>query len=275
MSVEEQKRPGGRRRIGRRALAPAAIGTAAVIGAAALGGLPALAADETDDAEAKGQILDSSLLTGDLLDAVEAHAGDPSGPAEDLTPLNLSALGIADVDLGGGISLPVISEPGGGGLIELGNLGLLNAYAATPSATEAQASAGVVGEDGVINVDASNPGAYENSKIDLTNLFDQVGLDVVTDGIADEVALELGAVASAAGEDAGTVTSDYVLADAKLDISSPLVGDLVTGIDGLVGDVGTTLNTLLGPDGDVVGALNGLDLDVNLAVARVQATTGY
>ncbi|WP_162893073.1 choice-of-anchor G family protein [Microbacterium halotolerans] len=273
MSVEEQKRPGGLRRVGRRALAPAAIGTAALLGAAALGGLPALAAPD-DDSEALGQILDSSLLTGELLDAVEAQAGDPSGPAEDVTPLNLSALGIADVDLGGGISLPVISEPGDGGLIELGNLGLLNAYAATPSATQAKASAGVVGEDGAINVDPDNPGALENSKIDLTNLFGQLDVDVITDGVINEFALELGAVASAAMEDAGAVSSEYVLADAKLDISSPLLGALSTELDSAIGGVGTTVDGLLASDGAVGSLLGDLDIDLNVLGTGVSVSSG-
>jgi len=273
MTIEKEKRSGGMRWLGKRATIPAIVGTAAVFGAALMSGGAAVAA-ETDDSEALGQVLDSSLLTGELLDASEAQAGNPSAPGPDTTPLNLSLLDVADVDLGSGVSLPLVSAPGGGGLLELGNIGALNSYANADEITHALASAGVVGEDGAINLDPSNPGAYENSTIDVTNLLKQAGLDVVTDGIADEVALELGAVASTAEETAGTVTSDYVLTDAKLNLSSPLVGGLTTGVDGIVDDLGTTLDELVGSEGSVLGSLNNFGLDVNLALARVEIGTG-
>ncbi|NHI16198.1 choice-of-anchor G family protein [Microbacterium excoecariae] len=252
------------------------VTTAAVVGAA-LGGVPATAA-ETDDSEALGQVIASELLGGELLDASQALAGNPSAPGPVETPLNLGLLDIADIDLGGGLVLPLVSEPGGGGLLELGNAGALSAYASAPSGTTSTASGGVLGADGGIGLDPENPGAFENSTIELTNLFDQLGLSFVTDGVIDAAALELGATASTATATGNggsvDVTSEYVLAGAGIELSSPLLGGLATALDETIAGVGTTLDEALGSEGAIGSLLGDFDLGVDLGVAAVEIGTG-
>ena len=112
----------------------------------------------------------------------------PGGPAEDRTPLDLGAIDIGEVDTGDGSTAPLVSAPGDGGLIELGELGAQSAYASTPSAHEATASAGIIDEDGGIDVSPTHPGGYESTSVDLVPALDQAGLDVVAEGIADDIA---------------------------------------------------------------------------------------
>ena len=125
-----------------------AVGSAAAVTALGLTVMvtsPSAAAIEQDpneEAEALGQLVQSELLDDQLVDAAGAYSSFPSNPEEAKTPLNAEALSALDLDLGNGVSLPVISEPGGEGLLKLGEAGALNAYGNAPSADSAKASAG-------------------------------------------------------------------------------------------------------------------------------------
>src|SRR5699024_6527974 len=104
-------------------------------------------------AEAQGEILNADLLNIDLAEAAWSQAGNPSSPATDYNPLNLALLNQnVQLDLGGGLQLPLIGE-GGSGLLQLGQLGALHSYASAPSATHAIAAAGAVANDGTIALD--------------------------------------------------------------------------------------------------------------------------
>ena len=70
-----------------------------------------------------------------------------------------------------------------------------------------------MGADGALNVDDSNAGDFKNAKVDLTNVFGQAGIDGVTDGIIDELSLELGAIGSTSEAEGSTYTSEYVVSD--------------------------------------------------------------
>ncbi|MGO1768584.1 MAG: choice-of-anchor G family protein [Microbacterium sp.] len=261
MSGQEQKRARGSRGIGRRVIAPLAIGVLAAAGS--IGASPASAA-EPADAEALGQVLDSSLLTGELGDATEAHAVSPGGPAEDRTPLDLGAIDIGEVDTGDGSTAPLVSAPGDGGLIELGELGAQSAYASTPSAHEATASAGIIDEDGGIDVSPTHPGGYESTSVDLVPALDQAGLDVVAEGIADDIALEIGAAASTATADGADVTSDISLTDARLRLRTPLLDGIADRLDAALEGVAPQVDEALAPDGSVGSLLADRDFDVEV-----------
>ena len=250
-----------------------AVGSAAAVTALGLTVMvtsPSAAAIEQDpneDAEALGQLVQSDLLDDQLVDAAGAYSSFPSNPEEAKTPLNAEALSAIDLDLGDGVSLPVISQPGGEGLLKLGEAGALNSYGYAPSADSAKASAGAVGKDGALNVDDINNGEYGNAEVDLTQVLGQAGIDGVTDNIVDELSLSLGAVASTAeAKGADEATSDYVVADGVLTVSSPAVGDLNESLTKVVDGAGGTLEDVIAKEG-LADKLANAGIDLNAGVA--------
>lgn len=256
---------GASSRIGRRALAVTASVTAASL---FVGGTAAVAA-VSDESEALGQVVAVDLLTPDLLEASTAWTGYPSDPDEEPTPLNLGALNGITLSLGGGIGLPLISGPGGDGLLDLGELGAVSSYAASPTGNTSTASAGAVTADGAIDLDPADPGIYGQSTINLTDVLAQAGVDGLTDQILDAFSVTLGAIASTAtatGDPAtGAVdyTSDYMIADAQLALSSPLVAGLTPQVTNAITGVGATLNAALGDGGVIDTTLDGLRTTIN------------
>src|SRR5690606_38686600 len=108
--------------------------------------------------------------------------------------------------------------------------GVLGSFANSPSDFEARAASGAVSSDGTIALD-TNPGDYGNANIDLTRLFEQIGVAGLTDAILNEASLEVGAlVATAAKLPHQDVQSEYRVADLKLNLTSPLVGGIVADL---------------------------------------------
>ncbi|SDS25055.1 hypothetical protein SAMN04489752_1301 [Brevibacterium siliguriense] len=254
----------------------AAIGTAAAVTALGLTvmatspGAAAVNPDPNEDAEALGQLVQSDLLDEQLVDAAGAYSSSPSNPEEAKTPLNAEALNAIDLDLGDGVSLPVVSQPGGAGLLELGEAGALNAYGNAPSADNAKASAGAVGEDGALNLDDINKGAYGNAKVDLTQVLSQAGIDGATDKIVDELSLELGAVASTAeAKGSDEPTSEYAVADGILTVSSPAVGDLSDSLNEAVDGTGGTLEDVIAKEG-LADKLGKAGINVKTGLADIE-----
>lgn len=230
-------------------------------------GAAAIKQDPNEDSEALGQLVQSELLDDQLVDAAGAYSSFPSNPEEAKTPLNAEALNSIALDLGDGISLPVISQPGGKGLLKLGEAGALNAYGNAASADSAKASAGAVGKDGALNVDDINNGDYGNAEVDLTQVLGQAGLDGVTDSIVDELSLSLGAVASTAEANGSEdPTSEYVVADGVMTVSSPAVGGLSDSLNEVVNGAGGTLEDAIAKEGlaDKLGKA-GIDVKTGLA----------
>src|SRR5690625_4227531 len=97
-----------------------------------------------DQSEALGQVISTDLLDIDLADLNTAHTGFPSEVGPESTPLNLDLLETLTLDLGDGISLPLISQPNAPGLLDLGEVGALNSFAESPNGTTSTASAGAV-----------------------------------------------------------------------------------------------------------------------------------
>ncbi|WP_231442429.1 choice-of-anchor G family protein [Brevibacterium zhoupengii] len=253
-----------------------AVGSAAAVTALGLTVMvtsPSAAAIEQDpneEAEALGQLVQSELLDDQLVDAAGAYSSFPSNPEEAKTPLNAEALSALDLDLGNGVSLPVISEPGGEGLLKLGEAGALNAYGNAPSADSAKASAGAVGKDGALNVDDINNGDYGNAEVDLTQVLGQAGLDGVTDNIVDELSLSLGAVASTAEANGSEdPSSEYVVADGVMTVSSPAVGGLSDELNKVVDGAGGTLEDVIAEEG-LADQLAKAGIDINTGVANLK-----
>src|SRR5699024_5715126 len=144
-------------------------------------------------------------------------------------------------------------------------VGAVSSYAHTPSPTEATASAGVIAQDGSIDISGSGDDPYGYATVDLTNALNQLGLNL--DGVVDELGLQLGAVASTATANNGDVNSRYAVAGARLAWDAPVLDDVTTLITEAVGGLDSTVNGLLGPEGPVQELLNALsfdEIDVNL-----------
>lgn len=230
-------------------------------------GAAAIKQDPNEDAEALGQLVQSELLDEQLVDAAGAYSSFPSNPEEAKTPLNAEALNAIALDLGNSVSLPVISQPDGEGLLKLGEAGALNAYGNAPSADSAKASAGAVGKDGALNLDDINNGDYGNAEVDLTQVLGQAGLDGVTDNIVDELSLSLGAVASTAEANGSEdPSSEYAVADGVMTVSSPAVGNISDSLNEVVDGAGGTLEDLIAKEGlaDKLGKA-GIDVKTGLA----------
>ncbi|WOF22674.1 choice-of-anchor G family protein [Microbacterium betulae] len=230
---------------------------------------------ESDDSEALGQVIASDVLGADLLAAASSASGNPSDPGPNATPINLELLGGLTVDLGGGLALPLITSGATPGLLDLGEVGALSSYASSETGTTSTASAGAIGADGALAIDADNTGEFGPATVNLTDVLDQVGVAGLTDEIVDNLALEIGAVASTATSEEGVLpaSSEYVVAGADLYLSSPLVATLQTSITDAVSLVGTTVDTAVGEGGVLDTALGGLETTINSTLGALGLVT--
>jgi hypothetical protein len=214
------------------------------------------------------------VLPLDLADVGTSTSGSPSDGGPNSNPLNV---GVIDESVAlnlGTTTLPLIGDENRVGLLHLGQAGALTSYASSPDAVTSTASAGAVGEGGALDLDGIANGEYGTANVDLTTLLAQAGVDGLTDQIVDELSLELGALGSTATAAGGEVDSEYVVADGKLIISSPLVGDLSTELDAAVTGVGTTLNSAVGADGVLGTVAQDASINLNIGLVAVQGGGG-
>ena len=234
---------------------------------------PALAAEE-DQSEALGRVINADILSLDLADVGTSQSGFPSDAGPNSDPLNLELLSALNLDVGT-VSLPLIGTETEGGLLHLGEVGAVSSYAASEDGQSSVASAGAVGDDGALDLDGIAGDTYGSAKVDLTDLLGQVGVDGLTDQIVDEVSLQLGALGSTATAAGGEVTSEYVVADGQLVISSPLVGGVSTELDTALTGVGTVLNDAVGTEGLLGSVASAVDINLSIpAVATIEAGGG-
>ena len=230
-------------------------------------------ADPSDKSEALGKVIDADLLTGDLADAASSASGNPSDPGPNANPIDVGLLGSVNLSLGT-LNIPLISDPDESGLLYLGDAGALSSYASSPNGGTSTASAGVLGDNGALSLDPGGVGEYGSSQVNLTQLLGQLGVDGLTDEIIDHLTLQLGAVGSTATATEDDVESEYIVADGKLVVSSPLVeglsGTLTTALQG----TGTTLNTALGTSGVLGSIVSGVSRDVSIGLASVRLSGG-
>ena len=220
------------------------IGIAAITSTALVGGtlvavpahplLPVTAvaqAQEAPFATATGQVIDLALFQDsvdpadqdaflELLDAIRVQAQFP-GTTADSADIDVTLLAGIDL-LISGISIPLTDILG----IE-GAAGVLGANASTPAGNEAFASAGVLNDDGSIDLAANAGASGVQTNLDLTEILAGSGVDAITDQVIDELSLRIGAVSASAERNGDEVTSEYALANVGLNLNSPLVEQLV------------------------------------------------
>lgn len=180
------------------------------------------------------------------------------------------------IDLGNGISLPLVDNGDGRGLLGLGDMvGLLKGYSASNNQMHAKAAAGAVTDDGAIDLNiADTPnGTADPIRIDVMKLFSQgllqyLHLDTLTDELIKSIALEVGVGASNAElkleNGVQSLHSDYTLANVGLDLEAPIVKNLISVVDVLT----TSLKDLLGEK--VLGQLGTLTSINGFKVADIQ-----
>ncbi len=276
-----------RRRRGRRPLTLLVAGLVAALG---LGhGTTPTDAQWTDQAYAEGavatgwwaeslaraQLIEVDGLGLDVLDVTTTDAEYPADPGPTTSAIDVAALeSLVGLEIPA-LRLPLVGDGSNGGLLDLGDAagaGLLNGYASATDHSLATAASGTVTDDGALNLSpVEDPSDTDLTRLDLTALLDDHRVSGLTDAVVDEVSLGLGALASTASWEAGgTPSSDYVLAGAELQISSPAVGGVVEGLHEAVSGVGHSINGLLGPEGPVQETLDLLDaISVDLTVVRV------
>ncbi|UFU03547.1 YPDG domain-containing protein [Ruania suaedae] len=255
-----------------------AMVTAIALGAVGLSGtLTPANAIPSDDSEALAELINLDALGLDAVDAITTESGNPSDPGPNSADIDASVLeGIVGINVGG-VTLPLIGNgTAGSGLLDLGDnaaAGLLNGYASSPDFQSSVAASGAITGEGSINPDAIDGGPV--ATVDLTAPLEQLGLDGVTDEVVDQLGIQLGAIASRAEVTDGTaVDSEYLIADAQLAVSSPLVDDLSTDLDDTLIGVGGTVDAALGSEGTVGSLLGDLDIDLSVLGIGVDVSSG-
>ncbi|MFD6053647.1 IPT/TIG domain-containing protein [Agromyces sp. NPDC060279] len=255
-----------------------AAGTVALLVVGGGGALGAQAAPE-DPSQALGQFLGADLLQLQAADLAYAYASDPGGPPSEADPFDLAvlqALGLQLDLIGNGlVQVPLLTDGTGPGLLNLGEIGVVNSYAGTASTTDSVAASGAVADDGTISVsEDADPADFGNATVNLTDLLDQLGVAAVTDELIDEASLEVGALATRAAKNGGIgITSDYRVTDLGLELSSPAVAGLATQLRGTLNTATTELTSdleaLAGPGGAVQGVVDAIADIQLLGVANV------
>ncbi|MHA3684931.1 choice-of-anchor G family protein [Leucobacter sp. HY1908] len=258
------------------------LGTAAATAIASLMLAPAAnAADVTLDnskapSAAHGQALALDGLGLPLLGAA-GSTSEFGGQQGGLSGLDLSVLG-QEIELGT-ITLPLLKDPNNpnsNGLLELGDASLLRGYSAASKKTSAVASSGLITDEGALNLAGAPNDELNAARVDLTALLDQLGLSGITDGIIDELSLELGAASARVEKTDEKLSSQYTVAGLEANVGAPLVGGVTDGLDGVVSALGGTLNGLVGKGGVVDGVLGSLTKVINsiniLGIAKLKST---
>lgn len=174
-------------------------------------------------------------------------------------PLDVTALGALDADLGNLLQLPLSTT-----------VGVYNQYGQAHDNGTSAGAAGAVNNSGAIALTgvtppASLPGA---ASLDLTTLLTSV-LGPLGNGVGHLANADVGfgAVSSSATLDAcnaafaktlvGNLVRSYNIASLNADINSPLVAATVTTATTTVNGLQGTVNGLVGPTGSVLGSVTG------------------
>ncbi|HWV50781.1 MAG TPA: choice-of-anchor G family protein, partial [Microbacterium sp.] len=231
-------------------------------------------ANVDDPSVAEAQILSlPAALLGDLelADLGNTITSFPSAPGpQDDGALDLTALETLRVDIGS-LNVPLLSNGTNDGLLQLGDLGAMGSYSSSPSTVNSSASSGLIASGGGIDA-----GAIDNSTdpaaLELTGLFEQLSVAGLTDAILDQASLSIGALASEAAEEAGTVDSSYRIAGLGLDLHSPAVAGLSGGLTAAINDIVAPVNGLVGDGGlvsDVLSTLSGVVNSFDLTILGI------
>ena len=242
----------------RRALAIGAVG--ALIAGQMIGATAASAAPDLDGPSAAyGHGLNVEGLGLDIAGAAYAFSEHPGNIGANGDNINVTLLDdLIDLNLGT-VSLPLLTPTvGGNGLLYLGDLGLVASRAQSPSGSNSVASSGIINEDGSLNVDTAGGPGFAPAELNVTQLLEQVLGQGAVDTLLNEASIKLGALGSTAQKNGTSLTSQYAVADLQVDLSSPLVGDLVDTVDATLGTILDPLQDLLGPTGTVRNLVGGV-----------------
>ncbi|MEG9246531.1 choice-of-anchor G family protein [Arthrobacter sp. Soc17.1.1.1] len=223
----------------------------------------------TDRSEALGRFLGGEALGIDL-DTLAAVRGaleqnpsgnHPAGPTAN--PLTAEVLSTLGVNLDGTLQLF-----GPNGIIQLGAAAQ---YAEAADNGDAVAASGAVSDQGGISLGGAGT-PPSDARISLTPVLGSVP---GAGAAVSQLDVQLGALGSIASQTQGApVVSDYLIADARLDLTSPLVGSTVSGtvnaLQATVNSVEGLLETALGARLNVRG-LATATADVDIAEPNLQA----
>ncbi|MDT0156111.1 choice-of-anchor G family protein [Microbacterium sp. ARD32] len=174
----------------------------------------------------------------------DSHDGTSTSPQTKTNPLDLTALSTLNVQIPGGVSVP---------LADFLQLGAVNEYSQSSDGAASRAATGAVSDSGAVDTSARDDYPSDAS----LHLSELLGWGA-TSTIAN-LDLEIGAVTAQAGVDgAGTVTRDYSAAGATLDLALPAIAgleDVLTGTDGVADLVDDAVGSLVGPNGALAGAI--------------------
>jgi hypothetical protein len=208
------------------------------------------AANPNDPSVAQGQIIQlPAALLGGLDIAALGHTltSNPAAPGSELGGLDVGLLEALNIDVGT-LNIALLTDGTTPGLLQLGDLGAAQSFSSSPTQTQSIASSGTITSGGAIDTGAID-GSVDPGTLELTDLFDQLNVAGLTDAVLDQASVGIGALASRAESNAGTVTSEYRIADLNLDLHSNLVaglsGTLASAIQGTV----TPVSNLAGPGG--------------------------
>lgn len=215
----------------------------------------------SDVSEARGQFLRTNVpVLGGILAANGAQAEYPSG-----------VFPVANEPLVGSVLQQIVGQLEGSSAIGTSGvltLGAASQYAqALPDGTARAGSGAVTSVNGLVLGGTGAPGA--NASLNLTPLISRAGASAAL----SQAQLQLGALGSTIESRGGTVTSDYLIGDANLTLTSPLVSGVYNQLRGQVGQVQSAVDNLeVTARANILNYLNGLNAQVLRADATVSVT---
>lgn len=252
-------REGGNRHMVKPIVAGVTTLTLGLSGAFLTGGA-AFAAPGSSEASARylsGALLERSLDDVAAIAGEEAVAGaDTDEVVTNSGNLELSAFGnLVNLQVADGIVVP----------LSITDAGAVSQYAQASQNGASRAASGLVTNDGVIDVDATDaaPGSLS---LDLTDLIG----DDLTDSVAN-LTLNTGINSASANSTGSTqATGDYRIGDLSATFTSPALTDLSTRVLTAGDGVETAVNGALGQDGSLVSGIT--DAVSSLGVATVTSS---
>lgn len=226
-----------------RLVAGLAVASVAVAGVSLVGGQGA-GAVAAPQAQSVGRFLDGALggnAIQQLADVADARATAP-GTQSDQNPLDVTLLNALELPLTGALQLPSLA-----GI----NLGAANQVAVAHVDGFSYGASGAVNNSGGVSVGGDNAAYPANATIDLSAAALGGGTIPIPGGdtlaALGSVKASIGAVSALAQTAVGgkPATTNYNIAGLTLEIGSPALGGLLTGVSGQLGSVSGLLQPVI------------------------------
>jgi len=244
------------------------VGSLALGTGLALAAPLAASADEPKAASfADGTFLSGQVLGIDLDDIVALEGARAENDGSQGTQLERNPLKATVLD-----SVTLASQPiNVGGLGSLIQLGAVTQYAEANSDGSSTGASGAVTDQGAIAAGGASSAPIGTTTIDLSGL---IGQDLA--GTLANLKLQLVAIAARADGSLDSTTGDYTLAGAKLQFTSPAIGQLTSKVSSSLATVNQTLAGLEDANGPLGGLVRQLVSTANpaLALAGTQIDLG-